>query len=468
MSDSHQIPGSGPDLAKVPYDLLLKMFNSVTDGILAFDREFKVLAINDSALQTLETTRNKVLGKRCHEVLRTSLCGDDCPMAQAMASGNPVVNLGTHIKDSLGRRVHVTMSCALLRDEQGTVVGGVETFVNLAKAKRFLYDHASGQAMQGIITGDPGMKLLFETLPTISQSETSVLILGETGTGKNLLARAIHNLSKRADGPLVTVNCAALPETLLESELFGYRAGAFTGANRDKPGRFAAAQGGTLFLDEVGDIPMEMQVKLLRVLQERVYERLGDNKSMPCDIRLITATNRDLLDLVNKGLFRRDLYFRINVLGLEVPPLRSRKGDIPLLAQKFVEKFSIAGGKHIAGIASGALELLMAHDYPGNVRELENIIEHAWVMCASPIIDVGDLPKRLRLRVGSLPAGSKAGFAQVEAAYLVQVLEKHLWHRGKAAAELGVHRTTLQRKIKRFGIVPQGLDGRAKKSPPTP
>jgi len=464
MSDnSHRRPGD-QGLERVPYDLLLKMFNSVTDGVLAVDLDFRVTAVNDAALQTLETTRNKVLGKKCQEVLRARFCGDQCPMAQAMESETPFVNLGTSIKDSLGRRVPVTLSCALLRDDEGRIVGGVETFVNLTKAKRLLRHHDTTPSTQGIITGDPGMRLLFETLPTISRSETSVLILGETGTGKNLLARAIHNLSPRSDGPLVTVNCAALPETLLESELFGYRAGAFTGANRDKPGRFAAAQGGTLFLDEVGDIPMDMQVKLLRVLQEKVYERLGDNKVIPCDIRLITATNRDLLDRVDRGLFRRDLYFRINVLSLEVPPLRNRKGDIPLLAHKFLENFSVAGGKHVAGVASGALEALMTHDYPGNVRELENIIEHAWVMCKGPVLEVRDLPKRLRMRSGGLSDGSPDGFKQVEAAFLFQVLEKHRWHRGRVAAELGVHRTTLQRKLKRLGISPPGVDGRTKYS----
>ncbi len=275
------------------------------------------------------------------------------------------------------------------------------------------------------------------------------------------MARAIHNLSSRTKGPLITVNCAALPETLLESELFGYKAGAFTGAVRDRPGRFAAAEGGTLFLDEVGDIPLDMQVKLLRVLQERVYERLGDQKPIPCNIRLITATHRDLMEMVSEGTFRRDLYYRINVLNVDLPPLRDRKGDVPLLAQKFIAQFSSARGKHIIGLSSATLELLMAHNYPGNVRELENIIEHAWVMCRGQVLEPEHLPRRLQITLSGGASGGKSGFSQLEAAYLTQALERHGWHRENTARELGIHRTTLQRKIKKLGLIPPIRDGRS-------
>ena len=304
------------------------------------------------------------------------------------------------------------------------------------------------------------MKQLFEILPTISRSDSSILVLGETGTGKNLIAKAIHRLSLRASGPMITVNCAALPETLLESELFGYKAGAFTGAHRDKPGRFAAAQGGTLFLDEVGDIPLGMQVKLLRVLQEKVYERLGEQEPIPCDIRFITATHRDLSAMVTAGTFRRDLYYRINVLNLEIPPLRDRKGDIPQLAQKFTERLSLKRGKHVTGVSSAALELLMRHNYPGNVRELENILEHAWVMCLEQVIDVQHLPRRLQIMVPTPEDSGAKGLEKVEAAFILQVLERAGWHRGRAAQELGMHRTTLQRRIQKLGLLLPTQDGR--------
>jgi transcriptional regulator with PAS, ATPase and Fis domain len=268
-------------------------------------------------------------------------------------------------------------------------------------------------------------------------------------------------LSSRAKGPLITVNCAALPETLLESELFGYKAGAFTGAVRDRPGRFAAAEGGTLFLDEVGDIPLDMQVKLLRVLQERVYERLGEQRPIPCNIRFITATHRDLMEMVSEGTFRRDLYYRINVLNVDLPPLRDRKGDIPLLAQRFIEHFSSSRGKQIIGLSSATLELLMAHNYPGNVRELENIIEHAWVMCRGQVLEPKHLPRRLQVKFSSEISGGKSGLSQVEAAFLTQALERNHWHREKTARELGIHRTTLQRKIKKLGLMPPVRDGRS-------
>ncbi len=378
-----------------------------------------------------------------------------------MESGEPIANLRTKIKDSLGRFIPVSLSTSVFRDKDGDVVGGVVTLQNLNPGKRPEKEFGSPRAFRDIVTGDPNMRQLFEVLPTISRSDTSVLVAGETGTGKNLLAKTIHKLSARASGPFVTVNCAALPESLLESELFGYKAGAFTGAVRDKPGRFAAAQGGTLFLDEIGDIPLEMQVKLLRVLQDKIFERLGDQRPIACDIRFITATHRNLEEMVAQGTFRRDLYYRINVLNVEIPPLRNRKGDIPLLVHRFVEKFSRSGKKHVTGVTSSALEILMKHNYPGNVRELENIIEHAWVMCKDHVIDVEHLPRGLRLMGGGAGPDNRVGLPQVEGAFILQVLERNGWHRENAARELGIHRTTLQRKIRKLGLVSPHIDGRS-------
>lgn len=446
---------------RVPPDLLETLFNSVSEGVFAVDLEYRITVINDAALKTLGIPRHKAIGRPCREVFRANICDENCALRRTLERGEPLVNLGSTILDSMGRRIPVTVSTTILKDAAGKVIGGGETFVNLARIKEHFKETDRRQPFQNIITGDPAMKQLFEILPTISRSATSILINGETGTGKNLLAKAIHNLSGRASGPMITVNCAALPDTLLESELFGYKAGAFTGAVRDRPGRLAAAEGGTLFLDEIGDIPLGVQVKLLRVLQERVYERLGEQKPTPCDIRIITATHRDLSAMVSEGTFRRDLYYRINVLNVDIPPLRERKGDIPLLAQRFIERFSLSRGKSIIGFSSGVLENLMTHDYPGNVRELENIIEHAWVMCPGNILEVAHLPRRLQVRLKAGAAGGKTGLLQVEAAYLVQALERNSWHRDKTARELGIHRTTLQRKIKKLGLVPPPQDGRS-------
>ncbi len=451
-------PGQSSDSS----GLLEGLFDSVPVGVFAVDGELRVIAANEAALKALDLPRHRVLGKRCCHVFRGTGCGDGCPLRQSMDSGEPIMNLRTRIKDSLGRPVPISLSTSVLKDQDGSAVGGVATFFDLNRGKNPEKALDSHRPFQEIVTGDPGMRQLFEVLPTISRSDSSVLVAGETGTGKNLLAKTIHKLSARVDHPFVTVNCAALPESLLESELFGYRAGAFTGAVRDKPGRFAAAQGGTLFLDEIGDIPLDMQVKLLRVLQEKVYEPLGDQRPHSCDVRFITATHRNLEEMVEQGTFRRDLYYRINVLNLEIPPLRNRKGDIPLLVHRFLEKFSRSGRKYVTGVTSAALEVLMKHNYPSNVRELENVVEHAWVMCKDHVIGVDHLPRNLLLMNGAEGSSHRVGLPQVEGAFILQALERNGWHRENTARELGLHRTTLQRKIKKLGLTSPQVDGRTR------
>ncbi|MCB1182290.1 sigma 54-interacting transcriptional regulator [bacterium] len=440
------------------------MFNSVPEGVFAVDTDYRIIAVNDAALTALDLPRLRVIGRSAREVLHAGIGGDGCQLRRTMATGRPGLTLDQRLRDSLGRTFPATLSTGALHDDEGRIIGCVVTFVDLARVRQHLdvSDPDAADAPAGaMITGDPAMKRLFDLLPTLARSASSVLIQGETGTGKNLVARTLHGLSARADGPFITVNCAALPETLLESELFGYKAGAFTGAHRDKPGRFAAAEGGTLFLDEIGDIPLGMQVKLLRVLQEKVYERLGEQTPIPCDIRFVTATHRDLDEMVAAGTFRRDLYYRVNVLNLEIPPLRDRKGDVPRLAQRFVERLSLSRGRHVTGVSSAALELLMRHNYPGNVRELENILEHAWVMCRGTVIEPRHLPRDLQLLAPTAGPAAEDGLSRVEAAYLLQVLERHGWHRGRAAAELGMHRTTLQRRLRRLGMAPR-RDGRTR------
>ena len=461
MFDLNRLVSAEPSLDPASPGFLEGLFNSIPLGIFAVDEDLRITAVNDAALDVLEIPRRRAIGKPCCDVFRGTACRDGCALRQTMASGEPVVNLRTRLRDSLGRHIPVSLSTSTFRDKYGEVVGGVATLFNLSREKMQEKEFGRPSPFQDIVTGDPHMRQLFDVLPTISRSDTSVLVAGETGTGKNLLAKTIHQLSSRADGPFVTVNCAAVPESRLESELFGYKAGAFTGAVRDKPGRFAAAQGGTLFLDEIGDIPMDMQVKLLRVLQEKVYERLGEQTPISCDIRFITATHRNLEEMLVQGTFRRDLYYRINVLNLEIPPLRNRKGDIPLLVQRFVEKFSRSGKKHVTGVTSSALEILMKHNYPGNVRELENIIEHAWVMCKDHVIGVEHLPRNLRLMNGGEGPHKGIGLPQVEGAFILQVLERNGWHRENTARELGIHRTTLQRKIRKLGLAFPRIDGRS-------
>jgi len=293
-------------------------------------------------------------------------------------------------------------------------------------------------------------------LPTIAVNESSVLITGESGTGKELFARAIHNLSGRNKKPFIAINCGGFPETLIESELFGYEAGAFTGATKAKPGRFALAEGGTLFLDEIGDLPLPLQVKLLRVLQEKTYEPLGSIRSLKADVRIVASTHRDLDAMVAEEIFRQDLYYRINVIKLEIPPLRQRMEDVALLVNHFIARFSALHKKDICGISPDAMNILMSYDYPGNVRELENIIEHGCVLCPGNLIGLKHLPDRLCPTAE--PVETVSSLEEVEKQFIIFILRKNNWNRNAAARELKIHKTTLFRKMKKLNIKPPDQD----------
>jgi transcriptional regulator with PAS, ATPase and Fis domain len=301
------------------------------------------------------------------------------------------------------------------------------------------------------------MQRLFSILPDIARSPSTVLILGESGTGKELIARALYHSSERSNKPFVVVNCGALPETLLESELFGYKAGAFTDARRDKLGRFAAAEGGTLFLDEIGDIPTSVQVKLLRVLQEKVYEPLGSNTPVKADVRIITATNRNLEALVREGAFREDLFYRLNVVRINLPPLRSRKEDIPLLIDHFITKYSAQQGKDIVGMSSPALTALMRYDYPGNIRELENIVEYSFILCDGGYIQPYHLPEPfagegMATKESEQRTSVPQSLEEIEHQAILASLERNKWRKMATCRELGVSKDTLRRKIERYDI----------------
>jgi transcriptional regulator with PAS, ATPase and Fis domain len=300
------------------------------------------------------------------------------------------------------------------------------------------------------------MQKIFALLPEIARSGSTVLLQGESGTGKELVARALHDLSHRAKGPFVAVNCGALPDTLLESELFGHTAGAFTDARKDRLGRFALAEKGTLLLDEIGDISPALQVRLLRVLEERTYMPLGSSRSLKADVRIITATHKDLAKLVDDGTFRKDLYYRVNVVKLTLPRLAERKEDIPLLAEHFIERFNTLKEKKILGLSHEALAIFMHHDWPGNVRELENAIEHAFILCPSGLIQLQHLPEHLRPESQTGPALSGLTLEEIEKRVLWEALERHQWQRLATARELGIHKSTLRRKINHYGLNPPG------------
>ena len=363
------------------------ILDSITDGVFTVDPQWRITSFNRAAERITEISREQAIGRPCHEVFCASICRDGCALRETCRTGRPCMDRPIYIVKPSGRRVPVSISTAILRDASGAMIGGVETFRDLSTVQQLRKKLRDKYTFADIIGRSRVMQQLFDVVPHYAESDSTVLIEGDSGTGKELFARAIHHLSRRRQARFIAVNCAALPDTLLESELFGYEAGAFTDARRDKPGRFALADGGTIFLDEIGDLSPVMQSKLLRVLQERVFEPLGSVQSVKVDVRVITATNQSLATLVQRGEFRRDLYYRINVIRLALPRLRDRREDIPLLVEHFLSKFNQLQDKCVTGVSHDVLARLMAHDYPGNIRELENILEYAFVLCHDGLIE---------------------------------------------------------------------------------
>jgi len=431
------------------------ILDSITEGVFTVDRDWRITSFNRAAEEITGVPRERAIGQPCRDILRSSMCDGHCVLAKTMETGKPIVNQSKTIVDERGRRKPVNITTALLKDADGRVIGGVETFRDLTKMEQLRKEIRQQYEVADIISRNHRMQGLFSVLPDIAESPSTVLIEGESGTGKELFANAIHQLSPRREKPFVAVNCGALPDTLLESELFGYKAGAFTDAKKDKPGRFAAAEGGTLFLDEIGDVSPAMQVRLLRFLQERVYEPLGSVTPVHADVRIVAATRRDLSAMVKEKEFREDLYYRINIVKLEIPPLRDRLEDVPLLAEHFIDHFNTLQGKEIVGVSEKALTCLMSHDYPGNVRELENIVERAFILCRSGRIGLEHLPDPVCHRspaVGGVEDFDS--FKQMESAFLMNALRRHDWNRTDTAKALGIHKTTLFRKIKALGLNP--------------
>ncbi len=439
------------------------ILESISDGVFTVDEEWRITSFNRAAEEITGVSREEAIGRPCAEVFRASMCEGECALRQTIESGQPIINHPAFIVDADGQRIPISVSTALLRMDNGKVIGGAETFRDLSVVET-LRQAATGRYHLGdLVSHSAAMQRLFAIVPQVAMSDCTVLILGETGTGKELLARAIHAHSLRRDKPFVAVNCGALPENLLESELFGYKAGAFTGADGDKPGRFAMAEGGTLFLDEIGEISPAFQIRLLRVLQEKCYEPVGATGSEHTNVRILAATHRDLGAMVRSGTFREDLFYRIDVLRLDLPPLRQRKEDVPPLVEHIIARFNRIQGKQLEGITADAMGVLMAHDFPGNVRELENILEHAFVLCDSGRIDMRHLPRTLN---GSSPSSiHAAGIAETVMAVEAQTIEASLrrnhGNRLATAHELGMHKSTLFRKIKRLSIRLPERDGRS-------
>ena len=443
------------------------ILESISDGVFTVDLEWHITSFNRAAEEITRVSRHEAIGQLCSEVFRSSMCGPECPLRKTLLTGKSIIGTSGYIIDSEGSRIPTSVSTAVLRDSEQRIIGGAETFRDLSEVEALRQELEEKYRVGGLTSRSPLMQRIFEVLPAIAASPSTVLILGETGTGKELMARTIHDLSPRKQGPFIAVNCGALPDTLLESELFGHKAGAFTGAQKDKPGRFALAKGGTLFLDEIGEVSSALQVRLLRVLQERTYEPLGAIRSESADVRVIVATNKDLAEQVKKGLFREDLYYRINVVRVELPPLRRRKEDIPLLAKQFVARFNHLQQKSMQGVSSEALSLLMAHHWPGNIRELENAIERAFILCRDLLIDIKDLPTELTSHYTKPVAEADlcSAHAALDEQAIAVALERNNFNRMAAARDLGIHKTTLFRRMKKLGIPFPDQDGRRQRRP---
>jgi transcriptional regulator with PAS, ATPase and Fis domain len=406
-------------------------------------------------------------------VFRASICQNGCALGQTLKDNRPHRDVRVDILNEEMARVPITVSTAVLKDQGGRVIGGVEIFRDVTEVEQLRDELAGRHRFRDIIGESSAMREIFALIPQVAESDVSVLVTGPSGTGKELVAQAIHDLSPRQSSPFIRVNCGALPDTLLESELFGYMKGAFTGAVTDKLGRFQQADGGTLFLDEIGDISPAFQVKLLRALEEGEIQALGGTKTIKVNVRLIAATNRNLDDMVTAGSFREDLYYRIRVVPIALPPLRRRQKDIPLLVSHFIKLTAARTGRNPLQITRKAMRVLYDYEYPGNVRELRNIIERAFVLSTDDIIDLSHLPPEvihaaalddaLAGRRRARPSERRIRDAEVterkehhdrpEVRRLLDILEANGWNRTATAAILGVGRTTLWRRMKEYGLI---------------
>jgi PAS domain S-box-containing protein len=437
------------------------IFETIPHAIFTVNSDGEITSFNRAAEEATGWKRAEVLGRRCREVFKSSHCQHSCFLFESMEEGEPHRDEEVRIVRRDGAELPVSVSTAALHDPDGRMVGGVEMLRDLTVENALRRQLKENLTCDDIVSKSSAMKSVRDLLPLVANSDSTVLIEGEPGTGKELVARAIHNLGPRADGPFVAVNCGALPDTLVESELFGHKRGAFTDAKADAKGRFALAEGGTLLLDEIGDISPAVQVKLLRVLQEREYLPLGGEVPVKANVRILAATNRDLSMEVMNGHFRQDLFFRLNVVRVVLPPLRARWEDVPLLVDHFIAKFNAIQGRRIHAVSERAMATLATYHYPGNVRELENAIEHAFVVCAGSIIRQDDLPPHIVRDLGHRPHARHAAaqptingngprpLENAEAAAIRDALERNGLNRSRAAADLGVSRSSLWRKLMR-------------------
>jgi PAS domain S-box-containing protein len=382
------------------------ILESIEEGVFTVDLDWRITSFNKAAEKIAGISRQEAIGRPCSEIFNTNVCKTDCVLRRVLNANTPLAGIPVYMLRSDSQRIPITVNASILRNSEGRIIGGVETLRDFSALKRLRKSLHRYNQFENMVSRNEKMLQIFSALVQISDSDCNVLIEGATGTGKELLARAIHNNSPHKMGPFVPVNCGALPDTLIESELFGYKAGAFTDAKKDKPGRFARAQDGTIFLDEIGDLSPNEQTRLLRVLEDKVYEPLGSVQPSRTNARVVVASHRNLEKLVEEKEFREDLYFRINVMKLSLPRLVERKEDIPLLVNHFIKRFNREKHKKIMGFTQEAMAALMLYDWPGNIRELENAIEHAFVLCKEEMIGLQVLPEKILWEINATFAGS--------------------------------------------------------------
>lgn len=430
------------------------ILENISEGVVIIDSDKHIVSFNRGIEMITGCKKDEALGQFCFDVLRADICANNCPLDDI---GQELITLEQRpafLINHQGDKVPVSISLFPLPWGRGQDRYFAEVIRDLSEVESLRRHAARSYAPEDLVGQHPKMRKILTFLPDIAESDSPVLIEGPTGSGKELVARAIHHLSPRRQGPFVAINCAALPDSLLESELFGYKKGAFTGATRDKPGRFMAAHKGTLFLDEICNTSTSFQADLLRVLEEGEFVPLGDTRAVKADFRVIAATNRDLEEMMREGSFREDLYYRLKVVKITLPPLKERKDDIPLLVEHFIRKYNLLKGRSIRGVSKKVLDAFLSYPFPGNIRELENVIEYAYILCKGNLITMEHLPEDFKEHLASQQESGPYDGTLVsrEMETIVRTLEKFKGNRIATAKELGISRTTLWRKMKRYGL----------------
>ncbi|MBF0300032.1 MAG: sigma 54-interacting transcriptional regulator [Oligoflexia bacterium] len=432
----------------------LSILDSISDGVFTVDLDFNITLFNSAAEKITGFKKEIAIGKKCFEIFRTNICENDCVIKKTLTTGKPITNKKVNVLKKAGQEIPITVSTGILKNKNNKIIGAVETFRDCSEIELLRSELDKNYRTGDLIGRSKSIQNIFLLINDIAQSDSTILIEGASGTGKEVLAKTIHNSSKRKSHSFVAVNCGAIPFNLMETDLFGHVKGAFTDAKTDRAGKFEQAKGGTIFLDEISELHPLLQVKLLRVLQEREFTPVGSNKVVKTDVRVICSTNKNLRDIIEKGLFREDLYFRINVMKIKLPSLSERKEDIPLLLSHFLKKYNAKTGKNITKISDEVLNLFMNYNFQGNIRELENIIEHAFILCHREIIETRHLPKEMFDHVIPFESGDslKSIAGETEKDILIKLLNEHDFNKKRVAEILKINPTTLWRKINKYKL----------------